>query len=237
MSKTTLSGFQTDDNALVEELKRQLREVRGQHKADLVEMDLLRQEIHHRVKNNLQIVSSILTLNTEQVTNPEVEEVLKLTRSRIDTISLIHKKLYEANQLSGIDMKDYVSNQILDQFHIFSKRSRKISLDLDLQPVFLSVDRAIHCALLINELVVNAIWHAFDGRDQGRLTLVLKPSGNEQVMLNVADDGVGLPEHIEPCQTRTVGLRMVHNFILRLGGTLELSRVNGTRYKIEFPRT
>lgn len=200
------------------------------------EEEVLRQEVHHRVKNNLQTILSMLSLYTGNNTNPDIEAVLKNMHSRVATISLIHKQLYDSNSLVEIDMQKYVNSQINDLFSIYPVRTKKIVLKLNLEPVVLDVDRSIHCALLINELVVNAIWHAFLGKERGMLQVEFSETSNDTLRLLVGDDGIGLPEDIVVSQTRTIGLRMACNFIQRLQGKLTLSRKEGTRFQIDFPK-
>ncbi|MBC8257875.1 MAG: hypothetical protein H8E38_02570 [SAR324 cluster bacterium] len=217
-------------------LQEQLDAAEMQIKAARGEEEVLRQEVHHRVKNNLQIISSILSLYTGNIADPNIEAVLKNTHSRVATISLIHKQLYDSSSLAEIDMQEYVNSQIKDILSIYPIRSPKIVLKLELEPVVLDVDRAIHCALLINELVVNSIWHAFRGRERGVLQISLAEKANDKLRLLVADDGIGLPVEIDLSQTKSIGLRMAYNFILRLQGELALSRDNGTSYQIDFPK-
>ncbi len=135
----------------------------------VLENDTLLQEVHHRVKNNLQIVSSILSLKTSEVNNQEVKDILQVTQSRVDAISLIHKKLYESSEFSEIHMDTYFKQQLMDLFYTYPIRSQRIDLDLQVVPFSLIVSRAIHCAQLVNELVVNIFLHAFPNRELGSL--------------------------------------------------------------------
>ena len=216
--------------------KESLRIAEVQIQAAREEEEVLRQEVHHRVKNNLQIILSMLSLYTGNNADPEIEAVLKNMHSRVATISLIHKQLYDSSSLAEIDMQTYVNSQIKDLLSIYPVRTKKIVVKLDLGEVVLEVDRAINCALLINELVVNAIWHAFTEREKGTLEVGLTEGVDGTLRLLVADDGVGLPEEIDISQTSTIGLRMAYNFILRLKGDLSLIRTGGTRFRIDFPK-
>ena len=220
---------------VIRKLQARLQASEAQVQAAHEEEEVLRQEVHHRVKNNLQIISSILSLYTGNIADPNIEAVLKNTHSRVATISLIHKQLYGSNSLAEIDMQAYVNSQIKDLFSIYPIRTRKIALKLELGPVVLDVDRAIHCALLINELVANAIWHAFREQERGTLHLGLSETAGGTLHLVVADDGMGLPEETKLSETKTIGLRMAYNFIQRLEGKLQLTRSGGTRFEVNFP--
>ena len=203
------------------------------------EKETLLQEIHHRVKNNLQIVSSLLTFHSSEQSDPRLAEILKSTQSRVDTISLIHKKLYEGPDFSTIDLADCLEQQILNLFNHFSEKTQHITLDYAGDSVHLDIDRALPCALLVNELVVNALRHGFAtlplcGKSAGRLQVRLAVCEETRLHLTIADNGVGLPAHITPPQTSSTGLRLVHHLVSQLGGRLVLSRESGTAYRIEF---
>lgn len=198
------------------------------------EKQTLLQEIHHRVKNNLQIVSSILTLQSSEQTDARLVELLKSTQSRVDTISLIHKKLYESPSFAEIDMKDYIEQQISNIFSHFSTQIQHIALDFYSDSFQLDIDRALHCALLINELVVNVIRHAFEKEQAGQLQVYLEVFEEKRLSLRIADNGRGLPAHINFQQAQSTGLRLVHHLISQLGGSLALSRESGTTYQLEF---
>jgi two-component sensor histidine kinase len=221
---------------MIRKQQERLQVAEAQIQAAREEEEVLRQEVHHRVKNNLQIILSMLSLYTGNNADPEIEAVLKNMHSRVATISLIHKQLYDSSSLAEIDMQAYVNSQIKDLLAIYPVRTKKIVVKLDIGEVVLEVDRAINFALLINELVVNAIWHAFIERENGTLEVGLTESEDGTLRLLVADDGVGLPEEIDISQTSTIGLRMAYNFILRLKGELSLIRSAGTRFCIDFPK-
>ena len=220
----------------IKKLQESLKVAELQIQTARAEEEVLRQEVHHRVKNNLQIILSMFSLYTGNNADPEIEPLLKNMHSRVATISLIHKQLYDSSSLAEIDMQSYVNSQIKDLLSIYPVRTKKIVLKLNLGEVVLDVDRAINCALLINELVVNAIWHAFQSRAQGTLEVGLTESADGTLRLLVVDDGIGLPEEIDFSQTTTIGLRMVYNFILRLKGELSLTRSGGTCFLINFPK-
>ena len=201
----------------------------------VLENDTLLQEIHHRVKNNLQIISSILSLKTGGVKNPEIRDILQITQSRVDTISLIHKKLYESNDFSEIEMKDYFQQQVMDLFYTHSTHSKNISLELAVVPFSLEVARAIHCALLVNELVINIFLHAFPDHSGGKMRVCFQPMNSDMIELIIEDNGVGLKDKIEVLKTKSVGLRLAYQLTKQLGGTLNCAVDRGTHFTIRFP--
>jgi two-component sensor histidine kinase len=201
----------------------------------VLENDTLLQEIHHRVKNNLQIISSILSLKTGGVSNPEIRDILQITQSRVDTISLIHKKLYESSDFSEIEMKDYFQQQVMDLFYTYSTHSKNINLELVVVPFSLEVSRAIHCALLVNELVINIFLHAFPDRAGGKMRVCFRLMDSDMIELIIEDNGVGLEDKIEVLKIRSVGLRLAYQLTKQLGGTLDCAVDEGTHFIICFP--
>ncbi|MBF0287266.1 MAG: hypothetical protein HQM14_05550 [SAR324 cluster bacterium] len=237
LHQTTILRKSWQQEQLLAESVRNLHAVKEENRAIQEEMKHLLQEIHHRVKNNLQIVSSILTLNSTNAENPQLEEILRNTQSRVDTISLVHKKLYESSNLTEVEMEGYVQQQMTNLFNHFPLRSNHISLDLQSKSVWLNVDRAIHCALLVNELVINVFRHAFPEEQAGQqLRVLIGPVGKKQAELVIADNGIGLPEHIDPSRVETTGLLLVYHLVQQLGGTMEIKRNAGTSFQIQFAR-
>lgn len=217
------------------EVTHRLDVAQHQIQADLEEKDILMQEIHHRVKNNLQIVSSILTLHSSKVQDQEIREILRSTQGRVDTISLIHKKLYESKNLAEIDIQDYVQHQIHDLFYQYPVRTKNLHIDLKLIPILLAVDQAIHFALLIHELITNIFKHAFPQNQTGQITLAICRTNEAQLKLLVADNGVGLPPDTDISKTSSIGLRLIYRLIQYLDGDYSITCHHGTSYCILFP--
>ena len=208
-----------------------------QLKQSALENEALLQEIHHRVKNNLQIVSSILSFKTEEIDDPKVQDILKFAISRVDAISLMHKQLYESDNLAKIKMHAYIEQQVRDLFYNYPNRSRDIELNLDIIPFTLEVSPAIHCALLINELILNVVFHAFPDGRAGHLTISVKNHQYNQLRLIIEDDGTGMKENPEKMGTKSIGMRLIYQLTQQLNGIIHHHEDSGTCFEIIFPKS
>jgi two-component system CheB/CheR fusion protein len=200
------------------------------------------QEIHHRVKNNLQVVTSLLDLQSGYIQDEKAVEAFKDSRDRVKSIVLIHEKMYESKQVGKVSFKDYVTELISHLFRLYAKDSKKIELALELQEVYLDMDRAIPCGLIANELLTNALKYAFPDDSAGKIEIslmhrVLKGKNREpgEFVLTVKDNGVGLPAGIDPKNAQSMGMRIVAALTRQLAGKLEVSRHEGTTFRIAFP--
>lgn len=201
----------------------------------LREKEALLQEVHHRVKNNLQIISSLLGLQAANVEDERAVDILRDSRGRIRSMAFIHEKLYESKDLAKIDFSEYIRDLTAALMGSYSEHASRISLNLDLEEVYLGVSTALPCGLIINELVSNCIKHAFPGGREGEIRVGLHRSPPDRYELLVADNGKGLPEELDYRKSKSLGLRLVTNLTeLQLSGTLDVQRVNGTAVKIVF---
>lgn len=201
----------------------------------LREKEALLQEVHHRVKNNLQIISSLLALQATHVTDAKTLGVLQDSQSRIRSMAFIHEHLYQSTDLARIDFSEYVSDLIKALMQSYSETASRLSLKLELAPAFLSVGTALPCGLVINEIVSNCLKHAFpDGRHgEIRVSLSQKPGGEFELV--VTDDGIGFPEKLNFLESGSLGLRLMKNLTeLQLKGGIEMHSVNGTEVKVVF---
>lgn len=222
---------------VLEKISNDLHIAKQKIKIDQDEKDVLLQEVHHRVKNNLQIISSILDFNSRRMNEPFLREILQSTQSRVDTIALIHRKLYESANLAEINMQEYIPEQVNDIFLRFPEKTGRIRLNLHIDKVTLEVNRAIHCALLINELVVNAVLHAFPVALEGELNLKLSDMGNHYTRLEISDNGIGLPTGMNIQETESIGLRLVNQLVKRLEATLSIKSNHGTSFVVQCIRS
>ncbi len=215
--------------------------IEAQIQQSLQEKEVLLQEVHHRVKNNLQIVSSLLYLQSTYADSAETQTILLDSQNRIHSMGLIHENLYQTEQLSNLDMGHYIRNlldYLLQSYAIFPGY---INLQTDIQDITLNVDTAIPCGLLITELVSNALKHAFpkehpwpeDHRHQ--LWVNLHADTNKQVVLVIGDNGIGLPSDINIEQSKTLGWKLINRLVSQLKGTLTLDRQTDTIARIVFP--
>jgi PAS domain S-box-containing protein len=208
--------------------------VEEQIKASLEEKVILLKEIHHRVKNNLQVISSLLNLQARTVEDPETLEVLRDSRNRVRSMALIHEKIYRSHDLAKVDFADYIQNLASFLIRSYRSQSASVALTVDADGVFLAIDIAVPCGLIINELISNALKHAFaDGRT-GEIQVTLRPNGNQHMTLTVSDNGVGFPAELDFRETDSLGLQLVNTLVRQIDGTIELHRDGGTRFEIAF---
>jgi two-component sensor histidine kinase/DNA-binding NarL/FixJ family response regulator len=235
------------------------KEAEARMKTSLEEKEVLLKEIHHRVKNNLQVVSSLLYLQSESVGDPEVLDMLKDSQNRIRSMALVHERLYQTEDLARIDFPEYVRDLAAYLVSSYSMDAPSVSLRLDADEVVLDVDTAVPCGLIVNELVSNSLKHAFSPRPaltpdiastagQGaesdriggthgngnEIFIELRTEQDGQLRLLVGDNGVGFPEDMDWRDTQSLGLLLVNSLVRQLRGAIELIRQDGTRFEITF---
>jgi PAS domain S-box-containing protein len=200
----------------------------------LKEKEILLKEIHHRVKNNLQVISSILNLQTSYVQDSKTLQILQESQNRIKSMSFIHENLYQASNFSRIDFSAYINNLSKNLLYSYQISNAHIDLILDLDKVFLDIDTAIPCGLILNELITNAIKYGFKDRNNGKLEICVKEK-NKNIKIVIADDGIGLPENFNMNETNTLGLQLVNALAEQIESKLhyETSK-NGTKFIISF---
>ncbi len=201
-------------------------------KDSLAEKEVLLKEIHHRVKNNMQIISSLLNLQLQHVHQDEAVNVLRDSQSRVKSMAMVHEKLYQSPNLTKIDFADYVQKLVYDIFYSYGIKEGEIEIDLDIGDIKMGIDSAIPCGLIINELVTNSFKYAFPN-GTGTMRVALK-SFQDVMELKVSDNGVGLPEDFDPESTETLGLQLVANLVKQLDGELKINRDKGTQFIITF---
>jgi PAS domain S-box-containing protein len=203
-----------------------------QIKTSLGEKEVLLKEVHHRVKNNLQIMSSLLNLQTQYLNDPATREMFRTSMDRIKSMALIHDKLYRSESLSSIYFPGYVSDLVRDLVGAYSV-GKGIALDLNVDPVSLDMDTAIPLGLVINELVSNALKHGFPGENGGAVSIGLHKE-DTHVTLTISDDGIGFPRELDFMDTPSLGMQLVVALVEQLEGTMELRRDEGTEFRITF---
>lgn len=205
-----------------------------QLKSSLKEKEVLLKEIHHRVKNNLQVISSLLKLQSGYVKDEETLALFQDGYNRVRSMALIHENLYRSPDLGRIDVADYISNLTRNLLSSYSRSDRLLDLQLDVEHHWLDVDTAIPCGLIINELVSNSFKYAFERRKKGQVDVKLT-QGKGKFILIVKDNGVGLPADFDIIEADSLGLQLVLNLTAQLGGDISLERSQGTCFKITFP--
>lgn len=208
------------------------------HKA-LAEKDLLLRELYHRVKNNMQIISSILDLQAAAIRDPAAIETFRIGQARIRAMALVHEKLYQAKDLTRISFSDYVQDLVADLFTSYGVGPDRIhlKLDIDINADVIPVDTAVPCGLIVNELLSNSVKYAFPQGRPGEVRVELRRLGPHGYRLVVADDGIGLPHDFDLAQAQTLGLRLVYSLCReQLKGTVDTTFTKGgTTFRITFP--
>jgi PAS domain S-box-containing protein len=206
-----------------------------QLKASLKEKEVLMQEVHHRVKNNLQVVSSMLNMQARVAKDKDASAVLAESRDRLNTMALIHTQLYETGNVSEMNMKVFVNGLLRQMLSSHPVQETRITPVVHVDEYLLSISIAVHLGLIINELLINALKYAFVNRKAGKIEVDFRVSEKGVVNLIVSDDGIGLPEGFDINASKTLGLRLVKTLVEdQLGGNLNIISKDGTTFKIEF---
>lgn len=213
-------------------------------------------EIHHRIKNNLQVISSLLSLEADRSTDARMLEAFRESQNRVTSMALIHEELYKGDEVNNLDFADYLRKLTNNLFHSYRLRNEEISLKLELEKIYLDINTAIPLGIIVNELISNALKYAFPSQKGGKIHVSLhtiekcekkhksvKNSGTEQNCINkekfqfvlmVSDNGDGFPEEIDHQNTDSLGLQIVNILVEQIEGYIELKRNNGTEFSIYF---
>jgi PAS domain S-box-containing protein len=205
-----------------------------QLRASLGEKEILLKEIHHRVKNNLQVISGLLDLQAHHISDPAGRAIYKESQNRVITMALIHEELYQSVNLSQVDFPGYIRNLCENLMISYGADRDRISLDVKAEETEVIVDTAIPCGLIINELITNSLKHAFPEKRKGTISLSFKQLRSKEFLLTVSDDGVGIPKGVDIYSTSTLGMQLVTVMVEQLGGTLKVKRKGGTSFTIRF---
>ena len=220
----------------------------------LLQMEEIRKkEIHHRIKNNLQVISTLLYLESGNFTDENVIEAFRDSQHRVKSMALVHEKLYQSEDMVSVDFADYIKNLSNYLFQSYSLDNAKVSLKLDVEKVFLGMDTAVPLGIIINELVSNSLKHAFTREKEGEIYIELHRAGSEnrrkktglsgtarnkedKLTLIVRDNGRGFPEKLDFRNTTSLGLQLVTTLVDQIEGDIELDSSRGTGFKISFFR-
>lgn len=226
VNEVSVMGIDITENKLNEERITQ----------SLREKEVLLKEVHHRVKNNMQVISSILNLQSSYVTDKYALNLLKESQNRIKTMAYIHESLYQNKTFSSINFNEYITTLTSNILHSYTASISKIRLAMDLQKVILNLDSSIPAGLIINELITNAIKHAFNNQNKGNIYINLFTRDNV-LFLEVSDDGSGFPSNVDFRNTNSLGLQLVNTLVEQLNGNIELKKYKekGTSFLINFP--
>ena len=232
------AGVALENARLFTEVQKELaerKEAEERIRRSLKEKEILLMEIHHRVKNNLNIVASLLNLQSDQIdTVEQARNALQISQSRVHSMSLVHENLYQSEDFSHIDFDVYIRKIGRELVNLYTTKT-KIDLNIEVRNIYLTVNQAVPLGMLLNELLTNAIIHAFPGRSQGNITVKMDLIDNSSCHLTLSDNGVGIPEAITPDTTPSLGLQLAHILAQQLQGKLIISRGRGTTVELTFP--
>ena len=222
------------------EARHKLREERL--KRSIIEKEVLLKEIHHRVKNNMQIIYSLLSLQSRHIKDKNILKMLQESQNRVRSMALLHEKLYQSKDLAMIEFGDYIRKLVYGLFHTYAVSSDTIILKINAENIYLDINTAIPCGLIINELVSNSLKHAFpedkgwnkNGETKGQIYIKLTSHKKDNFTLIIRDNGVGFPKDLDFRSTQTLGLQLVNTLVKQLEGSIKLRQKDGTSFKIEF---
>ena len=230
----TLELVNTNEN-LRQEIKVR-KETSDKLKSSLKEKEIMLKEIQHRVKNNLQIISSIMNIQSRSSKNKESIEMFANIQNRIISMSLVQEQLYSSGDLALVDFEYYVYTLITNLFGAFGIRTANIKSIINIDDIHLNVNTAISCGLLINEIVTNSIKHGFSGGKKGEIFINMKEDKEDYLHLEIGDNGCGLPDGVDYNKPETTGMELIRIMILQLSAEVELRKKNGVAYKLRFKK-
>ncbi|OGF27218.1 hypothetical protein A2331_03545 [Candidatus Falkowbacteria bacterium RIFOXYB2_FULL_34_18] len=202
---------------------------------NLEEKEALLKELHHRVKNNMQIIYSLLNTQVSKIKDEEALEIIKESKNQIKSMLLIHESLYQSNNLAGINLKEYIEDLADNLFVAYGTDRDLVHYDIKINSAELNIEKAIPCALIINELISNCLKHAFPGKRKGNIEIKLSSVGRGYE-LEICDDGIGLDCEPNLEDIKSIGLDLVSTLTKQLGGILDIISSGGTKIKISFPK-
>ncbi|WP_341226609.1 histidine kinase dimerization/phosphoacceptor domain -containing protein [uncultured Arcticibacterium sp.] len=202
--------------------------------AALTEKETLLREIHHRVKNNLQIISSLLNIQSSNIDDPSVLSSIQEGQSRVQAMSLIHQNLYQSEHINDVDIENYLKELVNYLSDMFTGSNKKIEIEVSASDIQFDIDTAIPLGLIVNELVSNAYKYAFDKRDSGKIKVGIKALNKVDYELNVNDDGEGLPKDFDPAKSKSLGLKLVKILSKQLRGKFSSGSDNGANFTVFF---
>jgi two-component sensor histidine kinase len=203
--------------------------------ASLQEKEVLLREIHHRVKNNLQLISGLLDMTRMRTGDEYTNSILTDMMLKIQTMAQIHTRLYESKQFGKISLTGQIEDQIAGLSNIYSLKGHEIRCEIHSEEVFLAVDQAIPCALVVNEILSNAYKHAFAGRKKGIIDISVVQE-KDRIRITIHDNGTGLPENLDISRTNSLGLKLIRTLVQhQLKGSLSFKNRKGTEVNVEFP--
>ncbi|RZK06984.1 MAG: hypothetical protein EOO46_14970 [Flavobacterium sp.] len=219
---------------IIAEQKKTVEKQNGVIQQSLTEKETLLREIHHRVKNNLQIISSLLNIQSQHIVDENVLSSIQEGQSRVQAMSLIHQNLYQSEHLSNVDIENYLRELVVYLSEMFVGDDKAIQVEVEASQIQFDIDTAIPLGLIVNELVSNAYKYAFQKRNSGRIKIKIKALSDVEYELDVNDDGTGLPADFDPKKSKSLGLKLVSILSRQLRGTMSFNSDSGTSFVVKF---
>lgn len=236
---SALRAFRLADSyrILNTQLQKELSErkkIEEKMKISLREKEILLKEIHHRVKNNMQIISSLLSLQSRYIRDPKDLELFMDSENRVRSMALVHEKLYQSKNLTRIDFESYIRELIAHLSHFYNINLNEIKINVDVKNIYLNIEEAIPCAQIINELISNSMKYAFQGKNSGQIDVLFYKNDIEKYVLVIKDNGIGLPDNFNLENSKSLGLQLVTALNGQLKGKIDLDKTNGCSFTITF---
>lgn len=203
-------------------------------KDSLKEKEVLLREIHHRVKNNLQIISTLLALQSDEIEDEKIIENYRESENRIQSIALIHEKMYQSENLSSINFSNYIKSLIGDLFNSYGVSAEDVKAEINVPDIVFSIETSIPLGLIINEIISNSLKHAFKDKRYAKITIGLESIGENEYKLDISDNGIGFPEDVDYKNTSSLGMQLVNALTEQLEGNIKLIKDGGTHFRIIF---
>jgi PAS domain S-box-containing protein len=200
----------------------------------LKEKEMLLAEVHHRVKNNLAVITGLLELQSYSAENDHAKRILKDSQMRVNSIAMVHEKLYQTENFSEIDINQYFGELAAIIQKTMERSETKVQIDLDIATINLPIIQAIPCGLLLNEIITNSYKHAFEGREEGSISVCLTKDSEKKIRLIIKDDGIGLPEHSEPSIHSSLGMTLIKTLAKQLNSSFDFRTEDGAVFEFEF---
>ncbi len=210
------------------------KEYEQQLEESIKEKEVLLKEVHHRVKNNMQVISSILNLQSSYITDESALDMLRESQDRIKSMSFVHESLYQSKTLSEVNFAEYIQNITRNLYHSYGRPQGGIDLQFELENIYLNLDTSIPCGLIINEIVSNSLKYAFHERETGLIKIEFSKVSDDKLKLIVSDNGIGLPKDFDVENAESLGLQLVTTLVTQISGELEIDVSSGTKFNIVF---
>lgn len=233
----TQLGIAIQQSELYKQLQVELNERKQAEdnlKKSLREKEILLKEVHHRVKNNLHVVSSLLQLQSETIADSQIAKMFEESENRIHSMALIHEKLYRSQNLAQINFGEYLEDLVTNLFESYNVSNERIQLELETEPIFVNIETATPCGLIVNELVSNSLKHAFPQEKTGIIQVCCYQNEGKRIYLKIKDNGIGFPQNRDFRNTNSMGFQVVCTLIRQLKGCIEIDRTGGTTFDLNF---